>query len=185
MTNENDFLTQLDGAFSAAPTEMPKQEFDRPPNGVYFAACEKVSIEANKSEPSKHHLLWQFRILAPRLVNRKLWKKSALTPKAMPYLKGELVIGGLDIERISDLPARKDQLVGRVFEVKVADDGDPKYYRVFVNRKLAASVDEWRAANPDAEMAAREQDDAAATGASAFGTDDPAAGAGAPAEIPF
>jgi len=63
-------------------------------------------------------LKWTLRILGPKYVNRLLWRNNVLVSKEnIRWLKEELHICGLDLKKLSDLPANLERLLDVKLEV--------------------------------------------------------------------
>ena len=125
-------LTQLDDAFADAPVE--EKEFDPVPDGKYQVAVEKVEITTAKSSGNPM-LKWTLRILAPRSRGRLLWRNNVMaTRENLKWLKNDLHVCGLDIQKLSDLPANLERLLDVKLEVTKRTKGDNE--NVYFNRRI-------------------------------------------------
>jgi hypothetical protein len=52
----------------------------------------------------------------------------------MPYLKGELELCGIVLERFSDLPANTPTVIDETFEVTVKKSGE--YTNIYINKPI-------------------------------------------------
>ena len=69
-------LAQFDDGFRSETTEE-RADFETVPDGKYQVAVEKV--ELTQSSTGNPMLKWTLRILAPRFLNRFLWRNSVFT----------------------------------------------------------------------------------------------------------
>ena len=117
-------LGNLDDAYAKAPDD------DAPiPDGQYTAAV--VDLRRSKSSNAKM-LEWTLRIAAGVFAGRKVWKYTLLeTPEQMSRAKTDLKRCGVELTRLSELPARlKDLLdVTVAIAVKTDDEFTAVYFR--------------------------------------------------------
>lgn len=80
-------------------------------------------------------LKWTMKILGPRCAGRLLWRNNVMASKEnMKWLKTDLHTCGLQIEKLSDLPARLGDLLDVKLEVtKRTKDGSENIY---LNRRI-------------------------------------------------
>ena len=124
-------LGPLDKAFQDAPDE------DVPvPDGQYTVAVEKVQLKRSKSS-GKKMLEWTLRIQGSKYSGRTLWKYSLLEEEHLSRAKSDLKRCGLDLERLSDLPAHLKDLLDVSVEVTVKANGD--FQGVYFRRTQASS----------------------------------------------
>jgi Protein of unknown function (DUF669) len=140
-------LAQFDDDFqSTAPAE--RGDFETVPDGKYQVAVEKV--ELTEASTGNAMLKWALRILAPRFVNRLLWRNSVFTTNTLKYIKTDLHMCGLDLEKLSELPKHLDKLLDVKLEVnkKTKDDNENIYF----NRRIetAASANRYQREAGDA-----------------------------------
>ena len=95
-------LSKFDAEFRAEQPEE-KADFESVPDGKYQVAVEKVEL-AEAQTTGNPMLKWTLRVIAPKFVNRLMWRNSVITHNTLKYLKTDLHLCGLDIEKISDLP---------------------------------------------------------------------------------
>ena len=125
-------LTQFDDAFADAPVE--DREFDPVPDGKYQVNVEKVEITTARSSGNPM-LKWMLRILAPRFRGRMLWRNNVMaTRENIKWLKNDLHVCGLDLQKLSDLPANLDRLLDVKLEVTKRTKGDNE--NVYLNRRI-------------------------------------------------
>lgn len=126
-------LAKFDSDFAEAPVEE-KKEFDSVPDGKYQVNVDKVEITTAKTSGNAM-LKWTLRILAPRHQNRLLWRNNVMaTRENIKWLKNDLHVCGLDLQKLSDLPANLERLLDVKLEVTKRTKGDNE--NVYFNRRL-------------------------------------------------
>lgn len=124
-------LSQFDDDFDRQQTEE-REKFERLPDGKYQVTIDKVSlIESSTGCPM---LKWTLRILRPRFINRLLWRNSVFTSNTLRYVKADLQLCGLDLERLSELPNHLQDLLDVKLEITKKTQGDNE--RIYFNRRL-------------------------------------------------
>ena len=125
-------LTQFDDEF--AETTVEERVHEEVPDGKYQVNVEKVEIVRAKSSGNPM-LRWELRILAPRCQGRVLFRHNVLaTRENLKWLKTDLHTCGLDLEKVSDLPARMGALLDVKLEVTKRTKGDSS--NVYLNRRI-------------------------------------------------
>ena len=140
-------LAQFDDDFqSEAAAE--RGDFENVPDGKYQVAVEKV--ELTQSSTGNPMLKWTLRILAPRFANRFLWRNSVFTHNTLKYVKTDLHLCGLDLEKLSELPKHLDKLLDVKLEVTKKTKGDNE--NIYFNRRIetAASANRYQREAGDA-----------------------------------
>jgi hypothetical protein len=147
MGNHSIDLAQFDDDFV---NETAEERGDREsvPDGKYQVAVERV--ELTQSLAGNPMLKWTLRILAPRFQNRFLWRNSVFTHNTLKYVKTDLHLCGLDLQKLSDLPAHLDKLVDIKLEVTKKTRGDNE--NIYFNRRIetAASANRFQREAGDA-----------------------------------
>jgi hypothetical protein len=107
------------------------------PDGEYVVEVEKVELtRAMKS--GNPMLAWSLRILSGTYSGRPLWRNNMIvTPENIRWLKKDLLICGLDLKRISDLPENLDRLINIQIEVAKRTRGENE--NIFINRRVVDS----------------------------------------------
>ena len=125
-------LAQFDDDFAEAPVE--DREFEDIPDGKYQVNVEKV--ELTRAQSSGNPMLkWTLKILGPRFAGRLLWRNSVMASKEnLKWLKTDLHTCGLDIEKLSDLPARLGDLLDVKLEVTKRTKGESE--NIYFNRRI-------------------------------------------------
>jgi len=125
-------LTQFDDAFTDAPVE--EKEFDSVPDGKYQAIVDKVEVTTAKTSGNPM-LKWTLKILAPRFAGRLLWRNNVMaTRENIKWLKNDLHVCGLDLQKLSDLPANLERLLDVKLEITKRTKGDSE--NVYFNRRI-------------------------------------------------
>ncbi|MCC6363123.1 MAG: DUF669 domain-containing protein [Bryobacterales bacterium] len=125
-------LTQFDDDYSS---EQPEErgDFESVPDGKYQVTVEKVELTEAQSTGNPM-LKWKLRVIAPKFVNRVIWRNSVITHNTLKYLKTDLHACGLDIDKLSDLPKHLKKLLDVKLEVTKKTKGDNE--NVFFNSRI-------------------------------------------------
>ena len=124
-------LARFDKDFAEAPVE---ERAESVPDSKYQVNVDKVELTTAKSTGNPM-LKWTLRILGPKYVNRLLWRNNVLVSKEnIRWLKEELHICGLDLKKLSDLPANLERLLDVKLEVTKRTKGDNE--NVYFNQRI-------------------------------------------------
>jgi hypothetical protein len=125
-------LKQFEEDFAQA--EIDDQRFEAIPDGKYQVNVERVDL--TRAQASGYPMLkWTLRILAPRFRGRLLWRNNVIaTRENIRWLKQDLHTCGLDLERLSELPNRLDDLLDVKVEVTKRARGENE--NVYFNRRV-------------------------------------------------
>jgi len=125
-------LAQFDDDFAEAPVE--EREFEDIPDGKYQVNVEKV--ELTRAQSSGNPMLkWTLKILGPRFAGRLLWRNSVMASKEnLKWLKTDLHTCGIEVEKLSDLPARLGDLLDVKLEVTKRTKGENE--NIYFNRRI-------------------------------------------------
>ena len=125
-------LSQFDEDFrSESPAE--RGDMENVPDGKYQVVVEKVEL-AQAQSTGNPMLKWTLRIIAPRHINRILWRNSVFTPNTLKFVKTDLHICGLDLEKLSDLPRNLSKLLDVKLEVTKKTKGDNE--NIYFNSRI-------------------------------------------------
>ena len=140
-------LAQFDDDLQSEET-AERGDFETVPEGKYQVAVEKV--ELTQSSTGNPKLKWPLRILAPRFANRFLWRNSVFTANTLKYVKTDLHLCGLDLEKLSELPKHLGKLLEVKLEVTKKTKGDNE--NIYFNRRIetAASTNRYQREAGDA-----------------------------------
>ncbi len=108
-------------------------EFESVPDGKYQVAVEKVELTEAQSSGNPM-LKWTLRVIAPKFVNRLIWRNSVITHNTLKYVKTDLHTCGLDLDRLSDLQTNLTKLLDVKLEVTKKTKGDNE--NIFFNRRI-------------------------------------------------
>src|ERR1017187_6199318 len=108
-------LSQFDDGFRG---EQPEErgEFESVPDGKYQVTVEKGEM-AEAQSTGNPMLKWTLRVIAPKFVNRLMWRNSVITHNTLKYVKTDLHLCGLDLDKLSDLPKHLKKLLDVKLEV--------------------------------------------------------------------
>jgi hypothetical protein len=125
-------LSQFDADFRS---EQPEErgDFESVPDGKYQVAVEKVELTEAQSTGNPM-LKWTLRVIAPKFANRLMWRNSVITHNTLKYVKTDLHLCGLDLEKLSDLPKQLKKLLDVKLEVTKKTKGDNE--NIFFNRRI-------------------------------------------------
>ena len=132
MTRRAIDLSQFDEDYRSEQLDE-RGDMESVPDGKYQVSVEKVELTEAQSSGNPM-LKWMLRIIAPRQINRVLWRNSVITANTLKYLKTDLHLCGLELERLSDLPKNLRKLIGVKLEVTKKTKGDNE--NVFFNRRI-------------------------------------------------
>lgn len=108
--------------------------WDPVPDGDYQVAVERVELTTARSSGNPM-LKWELRILAPSAQGRRLWRHNMIvSPDNLRWLKTDLHLCGLDLEKLSDLPQNLDRLLDVKLDVTVRSRGEDQ--SVYLNRRI-------------------------------------------------
>lgn len=125
-------LSQFDDEY--ADMEVEDREFDPVPDGKYQVAVEKVEITRSKAAGNPM-LKWCLKIIAPRFIGRLLWRNNMMVTKEnIRWLKTDLHTCGLELQKLSELPANLEKLLDVKLEVTKRTRGD--YENIYINQRL-------------------------------------------------
>lgn len=125
-------LEQFDEEFAAAEVE----ERNAPvPDGKYSVVVEKVEITRTKNY-NNLMVKWTLRVLMPiEYEGRLLWRNSIIvSAENLKWLKTDLHTCGLELEKLSDLPAHLEYLEG--VKLEITQKSKDKYTNIYFNERI-------------------------------------------------
>ena len=125
-------LSQFDNGFRAEQTEE-RGDFESVPDGKYQVVVDKAELTEAQSTGNPM-LKWTLRVIAPKFINRLIWRNSVITHNTLKYLKTDLHTCGLDLDRISDLPKHLKTLLDVKLEVTKKTKGDNE--NIYFNSRI-------------------------------------------------
>lgn len=130
-------LAQFDDDFGSA--EVEDRDFDDVPDGKYQCLMERVELTHAKSSHNPM-LSWTLKILGPKHKGRKLWRHNVMASKEnIKWLKQDLYTCGLELQKLSDLPANLDKLLDVTVEVTKKTRGENE--NIYINRRITIAGD--------------------------------------------
>lgn len=136
--NEDIDLSQFDDDYDSA--EVEDREFDAVPDGKYQVMVERVELSRAKSSGNPM-LKWTLKILAPTHAGRLLWRNNVMASKEnIKWLKNDLHTCGLELEKLSDLPERLNDLLDLTLEVTKRTRGENE--NIYLNRRIEIDVND-------------------------------------------
>ncbi len=125
-------LAQFDSDFQSEATDE-RGDFESVPDGKYQVAVEKVELTEAQSTGNPM-LKWTLRVIAPKFINRLIWRNSVITHNTLKYVKTDLHLCGLDLDKLSDLPKQLKKLLDVKLEVTKKTKGENE--NIFFNRRI-------------------------------------------------
>lgn len=113
--------------------EVTRSDFDVIPDGTYQVFVDEVAMKETK-ESKKPMLSWKFKIMGGKYEGRFLFKNSVITHDTIGYVKTDLSICKLKLDKFSDLPTQLFNLFNVWLEVKVANKGDNQ--NVYLQKRI-------------------------------------------------
>ena len=132
MSKQSIDLAQFDDGFQSEAT-AERGDFEGVPDGKYQVTVEKVELTEAQSSGNPM-LKWTLRVIAPKFVDRLMWRNSVITHNTLKYVKTDLHLCGLDLEKLSDLPKNLGKLLDVKLEVTKKTKGDNE--NIFFNRRI-------------------------------------------------
>jgi len=124
-------LSYLDDDFAQA--EVKETDFTPVPDGKYQVNVEKV--ELTRAQTSGNPMLkWTLRVLGPTQRERLIWKNSVMTADTMEFVKKDLLICGVTIQRLSDLSQHLEDLLDTKLEIQKKTKGENE--NIFFNKRI-------------------------------------------------
>lgn len=117
MTYPHSDLTRFDDEYRAADAKSDG-EFQEPPNGTYQCAITSAKVGTIQNGRNAGSPMFSIEFAAKGW--GKIWKHSRITNTTIPFIKGDLAVLRLNLERFSDLSYRAKELEGLQCEVDVS-----------------------------------------------------------------
>lgn len=134
-------LTEFDDLYDAVEPPMKGQE--EVPDGVYQVVIDSVELKYSKvreDSGGNPMLVWRLRVISPLHEGATITKRNMIiTDENVAFLKGDLQICGLHLERFSHLPARLSELLDIQLEVKKATKGE--FTNVYFNKRITVDTE--------------------------------------------
>lgn len=135
MGKYSDELASLDDKWATTEAVGESGKF---PDGTHQAKVSRVSIGENKDH-SRLFVVWELEGLSSEAAGITHKHFRTLDDKNLPWLKKELAVCGIGLERLSDLEDRLPELLDKVLEiaVKTTNKDGKDYTNTYFNAKLA------------------------------------------------
>jgi hypothetical protein len=128
-------LAQFDEDFAEA--EIKEREFEPVPDGKYQVNVKRVELTRSKTSDTPM-LKWTLEIIAPSCQGRILFRNNMIgSPENIKWLKTDLHTCGLDLAKLSDLPANLASLLDVKLEVTKRTRGENE--NVYFNRRIVTT----------------------------------------------
>jgi len=125
-------LSQFDEDYASADAK-PKGQFEDLPDGKYQVRVDEVELKETR-ETGKPMLSWKLVVINGEFEGRVLFRNNVITKKSIPFLKSDLELLGVTLERFSDLPSHLESLLDKQIAIsKVTKD---KYENLYFNTLL-------------------------------------------------
>lgn len=133
-------LSPFDEDYARAGVRAPESAGDAIPDGSYDVRIEEARL-SRTPRTNNPMIVWRLRILGPTHEGASLVKTRVITHKTLGFLKEDLELLGIHIERISDLDHHLGSSVGRELRVfkKVGSTGWTDVYFSRPNSRAAAA----------------------------------------------
>jgi len=116
-------LEEFDDDFGGASGESTNA-YTPVKDGNYTVDVEAVELKRTK-DTNRPMLAWKLRIVGPSSAGRVLYRNSVIsTGKGMEFMKKDLYLCGLAIEKLSDLPANLEKLLDLRIKIRKVTKGE-------------------------------------------------------------
>lgn len=130
--NDDFGLEQFDEEYASA--EVEERDFEPIPDGKFQVQVDRIEMTHAKNSGNPM-LKWALKILGPTHQGRLLWRNNMLvSAENIRWLKGDLHICGLELEKLSELPANLEKLLDVKLEVTKRTRGDNE--NIYLNRRI-------------------------------------------------
>lgn len=111
-------LSRFDEEYARAETRRADAQpiYEDIPDGFYDACIEDVHLGQTASTGNPM-IVWRLRIRGPECEGRAITKVRIITEKTLTFVKRDLETLHLHLDRLSDLPARTEEMIDR--EVRI------------------------------------------------------------------
>lgn len=137
MSNTVPDLSHLDDQYSKA--EAPAAMGDNVPDGKYQVRVESVVLDVTRAT-NEPILKWQLEVLNGEHAGRYIFRNNLFASEDnLRFLKADLSKCGLELQRLSDLPHRLEELLDIELEIKqqTKKNGDKEYRNVYFQKRIA------------------------------------------------
>lgn len=135
-----EYLASFDQDFADAP--LPERSGGNVPDGKYQVKIDSVEIRSNQFNGGME-LAMRLKVLDGPQSGRIIFHQREIdNPERMSYLRGDLNVCGLELQKLSELPRKLESLLDVRLDVQVkskASKNDPEkiYQNVYLNKRLS------------------------------------------------
>jgi len=128
-------LSDRDKAFDEADPET--SSFEPLPDGTYQVKVDAVELVRAKTTGNRM-LKWTLKVISYPHEGRLIWKYNGFEDEKLGWLKGDLGICGLTLDRLSELPRRLRELLDIPLEVRVRNTtkNGQDYSNCYFNKRI-------------------------------------------------
>jgi len=149
-------LREFDADFARAESRPPTSEpgFEEIPDGIYDAQIEDVTLNRT-STTGNPMIVWKLRIQGPQCQGRALSKVRVITSKTVSFLKEDLDRLDIQMERLSEIYGRLDEMIDRPVRVFKKTNLERRWSDVYFLRARkgpqseSATEEAWRTGTTD------------------------------------
>ncbi len=133
--NQGVDLREFDEDFARAESRQPSAEamYSDVPDGVYDTQVEDVVL-GRTSSTGNPMIIWKLRIQGPQCEGRTLSKSRVITPKTIPFVKEDLERLEIQLDRLSDLNHRLDEMIDKTIRVYKKTNQERRWVDVYFLR---------------------------------------------------
>ncbi|MBI4889982.1 MAG: hypothetical protein HY821_05100 [Acidobacteria bacterium] len=133
--NQSVDLREFDEDFARAESRPPSAEgmYSDVPDGVYDTQVEDVVL-GRTSSTGNPMIVWKLRIQGPQCQGRTLSKSRVITPKTIAFVKEDLERLEIQLDRLSDLNHRLDEMIDKTIRVFKKTNQERRWVDVFFLR---------------------------------------------------
>lgn len=124
-------LSAFDEDYARAEVRPPEPQAASVPDGFYDVCVEEARL-SRTARTNNPMVVWRLRILGPTHEGASLSKTRVITQKTLPFLKEDLELLGLRLERLSGLESHLDRTVNQTLRIskKLSSSGWTEIYFV-------------------------------------------------------
>ena len=133
-------LSAFDDDYARAATRAPEPAASALPDGYYDARIEEARL-TRTARTNNPMVLWRLRILGPSHEGAAVTKTRVITQKTLGFLKEDLELLGMQLDRLSSLETRLDETVHQNVRIlkKLSGSGWTEIYFVKPHARAAAA----------------------------------------------
>mgnify|MGYP005835254191 CR=1 FL=1 len=135
-------LSAYNEDYARAEVRAPDPSSSSVPDGFYDVRIEEARL-SRTARTNNPMIVWRLRILGPSHEGAVLSKTRVITQKTLPFLKQDLELLGLQLDRLSDLALHLDATAGQTLRIskKLSANGWTDIYFLKPMASAAAAGD--------------------------------------------